>query len=73
MFHLRGICICLAADLDAPSLACLRRLLKHDDDEEDGVLADHDGADDDLVDGAGDVYLCESELRGILDKQKNHH
>ena len=71
MFHLWGICICLATDLDAPSLACLRRLLNHADDEEDGVLADHDGADDDLI--YGDVYLCNSELGGILDKQKNHH
>ena len=26
-----------------------------------------------MVNGDGDVYLCDSELRGILDQQKNYH
>ena len=76
LFHLWGVCIRCTTDLDASTLACLRRLLNHHD-EEDGVLANDDGTDDDLVDGEddsdGDVYLCDSELRGILDQQKNNH
>ena len=71
MFHLWRVCICCATDLDASTLACLRRLLF---DEEVGVLAVDDGSGDgDDGSGYGDEYLCNSELRGILDKQKNNH
>ena len=40
---------------------------------EDGVLVDDDCSEDDLLVDDGGDYLCNSELRGVLDKQKNYH